>query len=428
MKRNVQSKKKIFKKGLLTLIFPIMICLTGCSGGGSSDSTPGVDPLAGAYAIVDTGQTACYNNSTEIPCPDPGEAFYGQDAQYQDAQPQYTDNGDGTITDNVTGLMWQKGFTQVKWADAASDASAATTGGYTDWRVPTIKELYSLILFTGNQGSGDVSSSVAPADAIPFIDTDYFDFEYPAQGRYIDAQYISCTQYVSTVMNGVDAFFGVNFADGRIKAYPKSGNISNPEFYVRDVRGRTNYGVNEFVDNGDGTVTDKSTGLMWCKVDSGYPGFADSLSGYTHSDGSLNWEEALDFCENLDFAGYSDWRLPNAKELQSIVDYTRAPDTTGTPAIDPVLYTTAIINEAIQMDFPFFWTSTTFLPGPDAVYIAFGRALGYTDLGDGFHFYDVHGAGAQRTDTKIGNPSYGFGLQGDVRRVYNFVRPVRDAG
>ncbi len=83
------------------------------------------------------------------------------------------------------------------------------------------------------------------------------------------------------------------------------------------------------------------------------------------------------------------------------------------------------------------WTSTTHLdgrnPGTAAVYIAFGEALGYMEIppnSDVFQLLDVHGAGAQRSDPKIGNPEdypHGFGPQGDVRRIYNFVRCVRNA-
>ena len=60
------------------------------------------------YPIVDTDQILYYNNSDEISAPVAGEEFYGQDANFSGNQPNYTDNGDGTITDNVTGLMWSK--------------------------------------------------------------------------------------------------------------------------------------------------------------------------------------------------------------------------------------------------------------------------------------------------------------------------------
>ena len=60
------------------------------------------------YAIVDTNQGKCYDNEKEVVCPEDGKDFLGQDAQHNGNQASYTDNNDGTITDNVTGLMWQK--------------------------------------------------------------------------------------------------------------------------------------------------------------------------------------------------------------------------------------------------------------------------------------------------------------------------------
>ena len=102
--------------------------------------------------IADTGQVWCYDNFAEIPAPEPGQPFYGQDAQYRGLQPAYRDNGDGTVTDLHTGLMWQKtpGVEQYTWAEAAAYAADLRLAGYDDWRVPTIKELYSIVLFTGN--------------------------------------------------------------------------------------------------------------------------------------------------------------------------------------------------------------------------------------------------------------------------------------
>ena len=81
-----------------------------------------------------------------------------------------------------------------------------------------------------------------------------------------------------------------------------------------------------FIDNLDGTATDTCTGLMWQK-DSGD---ADG-DGESTDDDNLRWCDALAFCENLVFAGHDDWRLPNVRELQSIVDYGRF-----SPSIDPV--------------------------------------------------------------------------------------------
>jgi hypothetical protein len=157
---------------------------------------------------------------------------------------------------------------------------------------------------------------------------------------------------------------------------------------------------------------------MWMKRDSGK---------------AMAWQEALKYAENLDYSGHLDWRLPNAKELHSLVDYTRSPDTTHSAAIDKLFEVTSITNEGGARDYPYYWTSTTHAGvnrASAAVYIAFGRALGFMqDRRTGNKkLMDVHGAGAQRSDMKSGDPSafgQGRGPQGDVVRIYNYVRCVR---
>ena len=271
-----------------------------------------------------------------------------------------------------------------------------------------------------------------PPDAKPYINTKYFDFEYSKEKRYIDAQYWTQTDYVSTTMKGDKTFFGVNFADGRIKGYPKFniGNSGSSKFYLRLVRGNKQYGENDFIDKHDGTIYDKATKLTWMKYDSGHETFKSiSLKG------KLNWENAVKFCENLNYANLDTWRLPNAKELQSIVDYSKSPDTTNSAALNELFSTTVITNPNNQKDYAFYWTSTTHLDGQklgsSAVYIAFGRALGYMKnrRTNTKELLDVHGAGAQRSDPKSGDASnyqYGRGPQGDVIGIYNLVRCVRD--
>jgi len=366
------------------------------------------------YAIVDTGQVATYGNSSKISAPSEGVAFYGQDAQHDGNQPSYIDNGDGTVTDPVTGLMWQQGFSgKMTYSEAVASADGVEMAGYTDWRLPTIKELYSLIDFRGE----DVSPEGGSANR-PFIDTSFFDFAYgdtSAGERIIDSQWATTTLYVGSSGFGT-LMFGVNFADGRIKGYglsdPRGGEKT---FYVRYVRGNTAYGENDLVDNGDGTVSDQATGLMWSQTD---------------SDVGMDWEAALAYIQALNdqnYLGYSDWRLPNAKELQSIVDYTRSPDATGSASIDPIFDATRIINEAGEADWAFYWTGTTHASargGQNAVYVAFGRSLGYMNG----RWVDVHGAGSQRSDPKQGDASdypNGNGPQGDAIRIDNFVRAVR---
>jgi len=386
-----------------------------------------------SYPVAGTNQSKFYNDSLEIMAPAPGQPFFGQDALYPGTAPSYTDNGNGTITDNVTGLMWQKTADQngdglinmsdeFTYGEALAGADTFRLAGYSDWRLPSIKESYSLILYSGI----DCGLAGTAAGQTPFIDTHYFAFGYGDLGagdRLIDAQYASSTLYVSSVMNGIQAMFGVNFADGRIKGYaltfPQGGE---KHFYVKYVRGNSDYGKNNFQNNGDGTITDRATGLMWMQNDNGQ---------------AISWKNALNFAENFSFAGHSDWRLPDAKELQSIVDYTRSLAATSSAAIDPLFNCTQITDEGNNLNYPFYWASTTHAngnppPGNQAVYICFGTALGWMEFppnSGNYYLLDVHGAGSQRCDFKTGdaaNYPHGFGPQGDVVRINNYVRLVRN--
>ncbi len=373
--------------------------------------SPGTPKTASAYPIVDTGQEKFFSNDSEIPQPSSEDEFYGQDAHYIGNKASYTDNNDGTIMDNVTALMWQKEMAEkMSFEEAVKRVREFELASHHDWRIPSIRELYSLIKFTGKvQGQKAIE---------PFIDTKYFNQplgDTRSGERQIDAQTWSATEYVGRTMRNDETVFGVNFVDGRIKGYPKyNPRTRKPnKMYFRFVRGNKAYGKNSFVDNGNGTIMDSATGLMWQQ--------SDSKKG-------MKWQEALKFAESLELAGHDDWRLPNAKELQSIVDYNRSVQTTGSAAINSIFETTEIKDPEGRKQYPYFWTNTTHHDGPNpynsAVYITFGEAQG--KMHD--RLLDVHGAGAQRSDPKTGikedYPQY-FGPQGDVRYVFNYVRCVR---
>jgi len=407
------------------------VVFTGCGPSASDTAVPVVE-TEWSYTVVDSDQADCYSATGTMDCPSVGEDFDGQDAQYLRYTPSYDSDGE-IVVDNMTGLVWQwEQIDDVVYSDAESYCEDLELGGISSWRVPTVKEAYSLILFDGVTGSGELTSSSAPDDAVPYIDNDAFDFTYGTP-RYIDVQFITSNIYVGDgygsndgTVAGEECFFGTNLADGRIKCYPTNEMGS---YQLRCVTGNEDYGLNDLEDLGDGTIADNATGLQWMASDSG------GLGAGSEGDGTLDWGEALAHCEDLDSAGYTDWRLPDAKELQSIVDYRRSPDTTDSAAIDALFDATVITGEDGYDNYGFYWTGTTHLDGIDlgaaGVYVSFGEGLGYMSMtpDEPENYLDVHGAGAQRSDPKSGDRDdypQTFGPQGDVLRVYNMARCVRD--
>ena len=264
--------------------------------------------FARAGRLPDTGQTTSYTNTP------------GEDSDYTLNSPSYTKQGHGGIElpdtaipadgwimtrDNVTGLIWEvkqsKDGVQnyadpndadnvYTWADAGSifiaRLNAQGFGGRSDWRLPTILELSLLVH----------PDKVYPQ---PIIDTSYF------------PNVINFYTWSGTPLAlDSDQAWRVNFGSGSLWYDNKAGAYS-----VRAVCGPSYQGP-ILRDNGDGTLTDARTGLMWIKA--------------TH--GPVNWDTALNHCETLTFAGYSDWRLPNRHELQSLADYRFIH-----PASDPAL-------------------------------------------------------------------------------------------
>lgn len=267
---------RIFASAVLIGVF------TFCSFGLSVD----------AFTLPDTGQDKCYHGfyyDNEIPC---GSLYPGQDAEYrQGPEPDYWDNGDGTVQDVVTGLTWQKTDDGVKrvWEVGLSYCEALELGDYADWRLPSRHELLFLLDY------GNVN---------PAIDTSYF------------PECRNDWYWSSTPVLAKASYYRIKFSDGGEPGSVATEGDKWDFAYVRCVRG----GVpqkSSFVDNGNGTVTDTTTGRMWQKGDY----FGSSV---------WVWEKHLAYCEDLQLAGYDDWRLPNIRELETLLDDTRS------PAIAPV--------------------------------------------------------------------------------------------
>jgi len=101
-----------------------------------------------------------------------------------------------------------------------------------------------------------------------------------------------------------------------------------------------------FTDNGDGTITDNATGLVWA---------SDGNGAGCNSGATLTWNSAIDWAEGLTFASETDWRLPNVKELISIIDYG---------SFEPAIDTTFFPNTKLDV----YWSSTTYASFTDGAY------------------------------------------------------------
>jgi len=274
--------------------------------------------VARSFKLPDTGQTLCYDTSGNvISC-----FGTGQDGAYNIKPMSFTDNGNGTVTDNNTGLMWQKedDGTPRTWDAAGSYCSSLGA----DWRLPTKKELMSIV-----------------------------DYSIPFPGPTINSIFTNTKQFgywSSTTGSGdPNGAWTVYFNGGYVGGDVMSGGV-----YVRCVRGEKD--TPSFTDNGNGTVADLRTGLVWQQGEPGY----------------MKWPDALNYCENLELpsgSGQSDWRLPNIKEIESITDDS-VHDPVNPFAIDRNIFPNAVASG--------YWSSTTFAVMPN---YAWGVGFDYGRVG-----------------------------------------------
>ena len=125
----------------------------------------------------------------------------------------------------------------------------------------------------------------------------------------------------------------------------------------------------QFTDHENGTVTDNLTGLMWTKD-------TQQISG------RMTWQDAVNACDNLTYAGHEDWRLPHVKELQSLIDYGLE-NLPGLP----------IANPFINAQSWYYWSSTanTFIAGSAwSVDMHYGYAWYHDEVYD-FYVWCVRG-------------------------------------
>jgi hypothetical protein len=283
---------------------------------------------------------------------------------------RFTANGDGTVTDHLTGLIWLQNagcLSPAIWSNAVTAANKLASGqcGLTDgsvagtWRMPNLNELESLI---------DVSASNPALTAgNPFVNVstgiywtstaiwagDFAPVAFAWVIRLSDGSYLD--DEVSNAVTSLNAVWAVKgTASGAVKLQATGFNVP----YVSGDDGTLQMGVGlpypRWVDNGNGTVTDILTGLIWLKQ-------ADCIQ--------QPWAAAVAAVNNLASGqcGLSDgslpgqWRMPNRNEMESMADLIQTNESAYFDYtilnLDNTVYQPAIFTNFVESQF--YWTSTT---------------------------------------------------------------------
>ena len=255
------------------------------------------------FGNICTGLQQCYNATKIIACPETeNETFFGQDAYYASKgvctpqsfilkTPYSTKPDEKVVFDENTKLEWQRTISGDTYTfyQAITHCANLEYAGYDDWRLPTTKELASIML---QSSSGRVN-------------TDYFVAGTGSRQFWTSKRYVSDTNKAWTI----------NFGSSTTNVTERE---TGEALYVICVRGEIlpESSFTTFTKNGDEIVKDNVTGLMWHKTVS-----------------EEYWSGALSYCESSTYGGYTDWRLPNFNELLSIVNYDRYTPTTDIPSI-----------------------------------------------------------------------------------------------
>jgi hypothetical protein len=246
-------------------------------GAGGADPGPPDLILSSGGPWPDSFTGSCASPSALISCPRLGEPFFGQDGTYRLNVPSYVTTAT-TLTDSVTGLVWQLEPEPIEKTKAAAAAycDALDLGGQTDWRLPSRLE-YVTVLDEG------LPNGFAMPPPVSVTTT----------GGHWTSSPTGTTAGASFVVN--DSYGAWTIAE------------DSTGVLARCVRGPAPSGS---VQVGTDTAIDSMTELEWQRTEL--------------DDSDRDWESALDHCETLEHAGKTDWRLPSIKELATIVDESAA--------------------------------------------------------------------------------------------------------
>jgi hypothetical protein len=322
--------------------------------------------IGAAVQLPETGQVTCYDESgTQIICPGTG-----QDGDTLSGIswpiPRFADNGDGTVTDKLTGLTWLKNancFGGKIWTLALSDANSLASGSCGlsdgskagDWRLPNINELESLVnteeVITATWLVAQGFTNVEPVNywsATTYIINTGGAWRANMGGGRIAAGTKDCAICNVWPVRAKTTPPAQLWKTGQTICYNELGNTVLCAGTGQD--GEIQTGVAwpspRFLDNQDGTVTDKLTGLVWTG-DANAPDPAGCTSGKL-----MLWQDALSYVvclNNNNYLGYNDWRLPNRKELHSLTDFSQS---------SPVLQSVHPFTN-VQLNPNHYWSSST---------------------------------------------------------------------
>lgn len=227
---------------------------------------------------------------------------------------RFEDNGN-TVRDNLTGLEWVKDpleAGEMNWADAVDYCNNLSYNDYSDWVLPNREEMRSLIHYGAGEPAGWLGENgfeEMPEDSGPLR---FFTSTTFAKNNG--------SAWLSVMLSDIDNTGSVDYRDKgaeryiwpvRREAYTMPATGQNQEFKTGD-DGSLQRGADwpdpRFFNNGDGTITDNLTGLIWLQKADG-------------DNEKKQWSDALDYIESLNNnseAGYNDWRLPNINELATL--------------------------------------------------------------------------------------------------------------
>ncbi|MBF0495285.1 MAG: DUF1566 domain-containing protein [Deltaproteobacteria bacterium] len=387
----------------ITTLFTLVVLLCCLPAIGESLTYPAPVPRTGQTTPYGTGDDGALRMGVAWP------------------SPRFTDNGNGSVTDNLTGLIWLKNANcfpgesneGLDWFKALAAANALASGscGLTDgshagdWRLPNVNELQSLtdynpfnptlptghpfvgvqlegypywssticVNYTGN--AWDVSMSNGAVS--PFGDINYGQPVWPVRGGQSGSLDTLASSVQGAAENGLgDSHSARAVATTYPAPIPKTGLTTS---YIAGDDGALQKGVAlpspRFTDNGNGTVTDNLTGLIWLK----------NANCFDHQ----TWTQALADANGLvsgncgltDGSHAGDWRLPNVNELQSLIDYGHVYPTL--PAGHP------FSSVQYKSEMSYYWSSTSGAYGTDEgwyVYMALGYAGGHDKTLTNFHY------------------------------------------